>query len=139
MTGICRWCKIAAVAATAAIVRRWKSVANLEPVAGRSRRDCGNREAGADGRGSTSWAKAAVAATAAIVRRSFILVFLGCRKSAAVAATAAIVRRLTYQFLRAITARSRSRRDCGNREAVVVALGCAGQPIPPQSPRLRQS
>ena len=82
----------AAVAATAAIVRRSALVLPGHLVWSRSRRDCGNREAELEEDGGR-----------------------GCG-FAAVAATAAIVRRLPTMQTWPLT-RSRSRRDCGNREA----------------------
>ncbi len=60
---------------------------------------------------------AAVAATAAIVRRRLGLCACDRFGLAAVAATAAIVRRNLITNAQA-TGLSRSRRDCGNREAV---------------------
>ncbi len=48
------------------------------------------------------------------------------KNMAAVAATAAIVRRMATFFSRTIKISSRSRRDCGNREADALALLNAG-------------
>ncbi len=59
----------------------------------RSRRDCGNREADLNGVNHAVPSLAAVAATAAIVRRLFVLSTVPGAVAAAVAATAAIVRR----------------------------------------------
>ena len=62
----------AAVAATAAILRR-HNLLKTEPLfCRRSRRDCGNLEAGRARPGCRGLRKAAVAATAAILRRAHI-------------------------------------------------------------------
>ena len=82
----------AAVAATAAILRRPQFDGAIVHVSGRSRRDCGNLEAAL----ATSQAR--------------------CLPPAAVAATAAILRRAS-SFCRNKNTRCRSRRDCGNLEA----------------------
>ena len=154
----------AAVAATAAIVRRRNSDMTATEDSRRSRRDCGNREAGScqirschqpsrsrrdcgnreaaashdaclqhrfiaavaataaivrryrSKRRIVHSAFAAVAATAAIVRR-WLRFDVAPDAAAAVAATAAIVRRRASLVLSAASSMRRSRRDCGNREA----------------------
>ncbi len=83
----------AAVAATAAIVRRGAIAGNFE-----------------------EWIEAAVAATAAIVRRPDLIREVKGDGLAAVAATAAIVRRSSESHAEQVPV-CRSRRDCGNREA----------------------
>ena len=151
----------------------------------RSRRDCGNLEAVDRPVRSKFAAGAAVAATAAILRRENSNVYAGFNDFAAVAATAAILRRSDFRrdtaaahlaavaataaILRrrvktdgSLTAQGRSRRDCGNLEAVLreahlrrrqlaavaataailrrislLPTTCWG--VTPQSPRLRQS
>ena len=65
---------------------------------------------------------AAVAATAAIVRRNAEIENRKAKTPAAVAATAAIVRRLECGKVALDKCRCRSRRDCGNREAVFDSL-----------------
>ena len=80
----------------------------------RSRRDCGNLEA----------------AMVEVVT-PFVVV-------AAVAATAAILRRFVSGLVRMIK-RRRSRRDCGNLEAGSVERKGVALVGAPQSPRLRQS
>ena len=104
----------AAVAATAAILRRFAARGLLIFVVSRSRRDCGNLEADKSHEWAESVRAAAVAATAAILRRPKGVRFDVNRRNAAVAATAAILRRLCpCQYTRQIES--------------------------PQSPRLRQS
>ena len=154
-------CLPAAVAATAAILRRTWQPARERYLSGRSRRDCGNLEAErAYGKGQafTSCRSRRDCGNLEAVFRG-VLAFVAF--SAAVAATAAILRRPASAEADK-TGHGRSRRDCGNLEAekesvcdwrrpdAAVAATAAilrreGLPLVnlnqprPQSPRLRQS
>ena len=86
----------AAVAATAAILRRGTTLSSWRGGCCRSRRDCGNLEAATQAMHQSRAVSAAVAATAAILRRTPVWKPDWQLKEAAVAATAAILRRKEY-------------------------------------------
>ena len=90
--------------------------------ASRSRRDCGNLEAVLFSFFVSFHLYAAVAATAAILRRSEMTPTTQ-RGKAAVAATAAILRRLS-NGRKPFLVNGRSRRDCGNLEAEHIRQDC---------------
>jgi len=132
-----RWNGRAAVAATAAILRRHRGQTGLQPALRRSRRDCGNLEAV---RGHDAPQRPAQSRSR---RDCGNLEAANCVNngvawfSAAVAATAAILRRSRPTPWQAPDSR-RSRRDCGNLEAVWLT-NWKRKRARPQSPRLRQS